>query len=576
MKFFHVYNEKCYEGLVKNNLLNEDSGFKIQHAFSVPGELKFNEFAAKGTRLHSMIKENKIPFYVDRITGGITYHEYAFDKDLIREYESILGDWFLGFQLHESASNITDSDWKRIPELMGHDGPYDVEELKKALITKLTNIADGKPLYNLSHGTPEYYAPLKKAKTTQELLCQLEDIYRLRMDETLGHMLPCDSYFLMNRLYEKLGVKTFMPEVGWQIADMRIAVAAARSTAENSSKKWGTYYETWIAAPTEFDASMPCFNDDPSNEWYLSQEQHPDNFTEHGSAGGSSRLLQKRIYYYSLMSGADYLAEEWGLNCSYSDMNTFELSEYGIAKKEFIDFARNHKNVKADIPFAIVLPKEYSCIEIHNPFRVRKIGQLSDTYMRIVLGEKQKAFNGHVENVLKLMYESYGERYGNEGHVMTNSRFGDLFDIIYEDASDEVLSKYDTLIDASPDSRVARMYGEKYRVFTSESFEKLEHDIKARSEEIMPVTASGLHWIVSKSSDGTRYLSIFNNEGNYRARPVGDTLDRNADSCVKVNFKDEAQLKELKLCSDDVKIEKANDKEYYVTIPAAGFAIFEF
>ena len=170
MKFFHVYNEKCYEGLVKNNLLNEDSGFKIQHAFSVPGELKFNRFAAKGTPLHSMIKENKIPFYVDRITGGITYHEYAFDKDLIREYENILGDWFLGFQLHESASNITDSDWKRIPELMGHDGPYDVEELKKALATKLTNIEDGAPLYNLSHATPEYYAPQKKAKTTDELI----------------------------------------------------------------------------------------------------------------------------------------------------------------------------------------------------------------------------------------------------------------------------------------------------------------------------------------------------------------------------------------------------------------------
>ena len=576
MKFFHVYNEKCYEGLVKNNLLNEDSGFKIQHAFSVPGELKFNEFAAKGTKLHSMIKNDKIPFYVDRITGGVTYHEYAFDKDLIREYENILGDWFLGFQLHESASNITDSDWKRIPELMGHDGPYDLEELKTKLVSKLTNVADGTRLYTLSHATPEYYALRKKPATVEEMLCQFEDVYKMRMEQTLGHMLPCDSYFLMNRLYEKLGVKTYMPEVGWQIADMRIAVAMSRGTAENAGKKWGTYYETWIAAPTEFDASMPCFNDDPSNEWYLSQEQHPDNFTEHGAAGGSSRLLQKRIYYYSLMSGADYLAEEWGLNCSYSDMNTFELSEYGIAKKEFIDFARNHKNVKQVTPFAIVLPKEYACVEIHNPFRVRKIDQFSDTYMRIKLDDKQKAFNGHVENVLKLVYESYGEKYGNEGHVMTNSRFGDMFDIIYEDASDEVLSKYDAFVDASPDARFVNKNGNKYRVFSSENLDKLECDLKCRAQEVMPVVVDGLHWLVSKNNDGIRYLSVFNNEGNYRARPVGDTVDRNADRRVKVSFKDVVDLKAIKCSSDEVKIEKQDDKTYFVTVPAAEFVIFNF
>ena len=576
MKFFHVYNEKCYEGLVKNNLLNEDSGFKIQHAFSVPGNLKFNEFAAKGSKLHSMIKENNIPFYVDRITGGVTYHEYAFDKELIREYESILGDWFLGFQLHESASNITDSDWKRIPELMGHNGPYDLEELRKALSSKLTNIEDGVPLYALSHATPEYYAPRKKPSTVEEMLAQFEDIYRMRMDQTLGHMLPCDSYFLMNRLYEKLGVKTYMPEVGWQIADMRIAVAAVRGTAENAGKKWGTYYETWIAAPTEFDASMPCFNDDPSNEWYLSQDQHPDNFTEHGPAGGSSRLLQKRIYYYSLMSGADYLAEEWGLNCSYSDMNTFELSEYGLAKKEFIDFARNHKNIKQVTPFAIVLPKEYACIEIHNPFRIRKINQFSDTYMRIVLDEKAKAFNGHVENVLKLMYETFGKSYGNEGHVMTNSRFGDLFDIIYEDASDEVLAKYDTLVDASPDGDFAKQNGMKFRVFTSENLEKLEYNLKVRSENILDCTVDSLHWLLSKNDTGRRYISIFNNEGNYRARPVGDTIDREADRRVKITFRNPAEIKALKLSCDDIKIEKADDKTYFVTIPAAQFAIFEY
>ncbi len=576
MKFFHVYNERCFEGLVKNNLINEDTGFKIQHAFSVPEELKFNKFAAKGSRLHSMIKEGKIPFYVDRITGGITYHNYDFDKELIREYESILGKWFLGFQLHESASNISEGDWQTLQRVMGSKGPYDLEALKKALLSKFAVTPAGERLYDLSHGTPEYYAKLRLAENSDEFLQEMTNNYKLRMADTNGYVLPCDSYYLLNRLQNELGMKTFMPEVGWQIADMRIAVALTRGIAEAAGKLWGTYYETWIAAPTEFDASMPCFNDDPSNEWYLTQDLHPDNFTEHGKAGGSSRLLQKRIYYYSLMSGADYLAEEWGLNCSYSDMNSFSLSEYGIAKKEFIEFAREHKTVKAHAPFAIVLPTEYSCVQLHNPFRVKKIGEYRDKYMNYPMNDEQKSFNGHVEDVLKLIYSSFGERYGNEGHVMTNSRFGDLFDIIYEDASDDILAKYDTLIDASPDGDFAKKFDGKYRVFTSENLEKLEYEIKERSKEALDCVVDSLHWLISKDSDGRRYLSIFNNEGNYRARPVGDSIDKNADRRVEISFKNEANLKALKLCSDDVKIEKADGKTFYVTVPAAGFAIFEY
>ena len=130
MKFFHVYNEQFFEGLVKNGLINEDTGFKLQHNWSMPTELKFNKIAARGGKLHKLITEKRYPFYIDRITGGTAYHKYVFDKDLIDEYEDTLGEWFLGFQLHESASNRR-NDWNGIIRRMdGNKGPYDVEELK--------------------------------------------------------------------------------------------------------------------------------------------------------------------------------------------------------------------------------------------------------------------------------------------------------------------------------------------------------------------------------------------------------------------------------------------------------------
>ena len=80
MKFFHVYNDKHYKGLEKNGFLNKDTGFKIQHAFRLPNDIKFNDIAKKGGTLHTLIKDGKIPFYVDRISGGTTWHDYNFDK----------------------------------------------------------------------------------------------------------------------------------------------------------------------------------------------------------------------------------------------------------------------------------------------------------------------------------------------------------------------------------------------------------------------------------------------------------------------------------------------------------------
>ena len=270
----------------------------------------------------------------------------------------LLGKWFLGFQLHESASNRR-QDWVKLRKRIGSDGPYDLESLKEKLISNYAVTPAGEYLPALSHGKPEEYAPLRYAETPEAFFEEIRNMFALRQQETDGFILPCDSYYLFTDMQDKLGMRTFMPEVGWQIPQMRIAVALARGVAQASGKLWGTYYETWIGTIEE-GYSMPCYNTEPGNEWYLTQETHPDDFTTCGANGGSSRYLQRRIYYYSLMSGADYMAEEWGLNCSYSNMQTFELSEYGMAKKDFINTTLGMKGIKANVPFAVVVQSQ-SC-----------------------------------------------------------------------------------------------------------------------------------------------------------------------------------------------------------------------
>ena len=580
MKFFHVYNEECFKGLEKNGLLNKNTGFKIQHAFSVPLDRKFNIIAQKGGKLHELIKSGNHPFYVDRIAGGAIYHKYDFDKALIDEYVNLLGNWFLGFQLHESGSNRRNSDWQSVLRLMeGNKGPNDAKKLRELSIIKNAKMPDGTPLPGFSQDTPEVYASMRYAETPEEYIEEMKELFTRRMEEVGGRILPCDSYYLASKIQNDLGMKTFMPEVGCQIPLMRIEVALARGTAKSSGKTWGTYYECWREIRDDgkkYVYCMPCFNSDKSNEWYLSQEQHGDDFTTYGENGGSSRLLQNRIYYYALMSGADYFSEEWGLNCSYTDMKEFTLSEYGEVKKDFINTSLDFEGLKAVVPFAIVLPKKYSCVELEDMFEPYEIGLRRDTYMRCPLSDEDKNYYGHIEDVLKLIY-SRKECIGNEGHVITNSRFGDLFDIIYEDADEKTLSQYEYLIDATKDGDFAKAKEKSgLKILKSDDFDKLEREINELTKEVMPCFADDLCWLVSKDNKGRRFLSIFNNEGNERSTSEGNIIHKEADKKVKITLKEACDIKLIKDSFKNTKIEKTDDFTYYATIPAAGFAVFEF
>ena len=585
MRFFHVYNEDCFKGLEKNGLINKDTGFKIQHVFSMPEHLKFNEFAAKGSKLHRMIKEGGIPFYVDRIAGGVTWHNYAFDKELIREYRELLGDWFLGFQLHESASNRRFSEWPAFIKKMGGKGPYDLEEMKKRLSSNHAIMPDGTVLPSVSQDSLEYYANKTYADTYQEFVEEIREMYSRRMQETDDSIIPCDSYFMATKLQNEMGMRTFMPEVGCQIPLMRLAVAIARGAARGSKKTWGVYYECWreIAGG---GYSMPCFNTDSSNEWYLTQKLHPDDFTSHGKNGGSSRLLQNRIYYHALMSGADYFSEEWGLNCSYSNLQDFSLSEYGEVKKSFIKTAETLRGIRAITPFAIVLPTSYRFVELPfvfdpsdaNPPNIYDnwdIGAHRCRYLCGSLSAAEQSYFGHVEDVLKLIYGKKEACIGNESHVLTNSRFGDVFDVIYADASADVLGQYDYLIDASPDGAFTKANG-SCNILESGSLGKLERELQKKIEEAMPCCAEELHWLVSTDETGRRFLSVFNNEGNERSLVEGDILHAEADRRVKVTFKEAAAPSVLRDAFGNTKLEKADDHTYFVTVTAAGFAIIEF
>ncbi|MBR5542929.1 MAG: hypothetical protein IKU65_02385 [Oscillospiraceae bacterium] len=580
MKFFHVYNDECFEGWEKNGMINRDTGFKLQNVFCVPKERQFNNIAKIGGEFHSLIKEGKFPMYVDRIAGGVVYYKYDYDKKLIREYENILGDEFLGFQLHESASNRRGGDWVWLRQRIGSDGPYDVELIKERFFAKNRTAVDGQPLYGFTQGSPEEYAALRYAETPAEFVEEMRGAFRNYLKRTDGHILMVDSTYLMPRVELELGMKTFMPEIGNQgRCFINLMLAFTRGMAENAGKKWGAYYECWDATRLEngkWACTMPCFNDDPINEWYLSQEQHGDDFTTHGPNGGSSRLVQNRIYYYALMSGAHYFSEEWGLNCSYSDMKEYVLSPYGEVKKDFINTAVNLRGIKAVTPFAIVLPKDYETLEISTEAERGLPIKCTHKYLDGKITDDEYRRFSHVEDVFytTLVHEEYN--LGNESNAIMNSPHGNVFDIIYEDAPREVLEKYAYLIDADIDGSFAKKNADSgLKILESDDLEKLDAELKIRIPEVMPVYVSGLCWLVSTDEGGKQYLSIFNNDGNTRTREKGDVVDSAADRVVDVKFKKPTDIKIVKQGNFTSEIARVDETAYKIKVPATGFIIME-
>ena len=245
-------------------------------------------------------------------------------------------------------------------------------------------------------------------------------------------------------------------------------------------------------------------------------------------------------------------------------------------KKAFIEHARRLRGVRPITPFAIVLPCGYEAIELPDVYDVQVIGEHRKTYLHCKLNEAEQSYYGHIEDVLKLIYARSQDIYGNESHVLTNSRFGDLFDIVYEDLSDDALARYEYLIDTTPDGSIARRLGKHHRVLESADLDALAHRLHELERTLLPISVDSLHWLLSEDENGKRYLSIFNNEGNERSVKHGDVVRHEADATVTVTLFQDCDLTPIVTTSQDITVTRIGEREYRIQMPATELAIFTF
>ena len=451
LTFIHTYTAASFPGLIKSGLWREGDGLKLMHkpGFTPPDD--FNSIAAVGLPLERLLRELRCPFYIDRLQGGVGFtNQYAYDKTLLRHYRALLGERFLGFQMHEWASNFA-SDRERILALCEKEG---VSLSDPAARDRFWDAVEaGKlPLFLEAFSAAEYRT-LSLPEDLSAFVQAAEKLYALRAAQTEGLLFPADSYFMAPRIELKYGAKLLLPEMGWQIPDLRVQVAYTRGMARAARVPWGVYYECWQnTKDTGF--TIPFSLREGQDEW-LEDLLHKGNGSElpweRREHGGTSLSLMERAWRYAYFSGASCFGEEYGVCNTFRDLHDFSLSPYGEKKKEFLRFAGEFPSLgEPYTPFAVVLPAEMPMLDLF--FNDKYLSYPAEDAACPIPPCSQEAYRAAIRTIF-----GRDASCGNYGHVLRCGGLPAVFDIIHADQA-EALKQYQYLIDLTGTETLKKQY----------------------------------------------------------------------------------------------------------------------
>ncbi len=348
--FLHTYEATghYWQALERAGLLRRTNGVRLVNSPWSPEEMRFNSVAHKDGGLYRILKKRRCPFIVDRVTGGAHYNPSDYNQSLIETYAALLGEKFLGGQVHETVCN-THNDWDRFVAARKKfaTDPVSPEELRSFFTCKSAQ-------HCLEYGTLDDYAGRIHPKDAEEFWREIERNFR-RQSRRFG---SCVSYCegsangeLAWHEFYKFGARRGIAELGvWASSKSQFAIASLRGAARAAGKPWGIFYAPW--GPEGCTAMVP------ENEWAW---QCPLSFFEGtgwpmGPDRGSSTALQRRLFFHAYLSGAWTLHEEWGAECTFMDWENARLSCCGRVTEALLDFQEKHPDVgEPYTPLALVL-----------------------------------------------------------------------------------------------------------------------------------------------------------------------------------------------------------------------------
>ncbi|OJW25859.1 MAG: hypothetical protein BGO49_22440 [Planctomycetales bacterium 71-10] len=349
--FLHSYEStgRYWKGIQKAGLVRPTNGVRLVHSpFGDEDDRRFNAVAAVGGPLHALLRERRSWFVVDRVAGGAPYHAYDFDQALIDEYVKLLGDRFLGGQVHEVLSN-THNDWGRFQRA-------DAEKAARPI-----DPADYRAYFDwsdqsrwLEYGTLDDYRGRTRPGDERAFWAEAEHAARRQGGRFGGRFSYAEGTGhgeLAWPAFYRFGAASCFVEVGpWASSQTQFAIASARGAARAAGRPWGVFYAPWgpvgctsWVEPSESSWRAPRASLDASG-WPVGPDKGP------------SSAFQRRTFFHAYLSGAYTLHEEWGAEDNLSDIDAGVLSSYGKVTRDLLDFQDANPDVGEPFtPIALVV-----------------------------------------------------------------------------------------------------------------------------------------------------------------------------------------------------------------------------
>lgn len=538
--YLHCYLPETWAAQERAGLINENAGIRFCQSIDIEEHLKFNRLAARDGELFALLRERRMPFYIDRLQGGDYIEDYPYDMELVGSIRSLLGENFWGFQMHEWMSNYL-SDLGKLQN--GGCSEWTVEEIERTIF----RLFPFRHLFLESMNAREM-AEFGRPDSLEAFQANSETLFARRQRYTNGMVLPCDSGFLAYPLELAHGAKRVMAEIGAQTPHTRVQLAFARGMTRAYRVPFGSYYEPWGGSPF----SACCYHRENKNEWNIgSASDFP--FQTCGENGGSSRSMQRRMHLCSYFAGASFMAEEWGMCNTFYDWHDFELSPYGRVKRDFIRFTERYPDIGTPVtPIAVVLPKELRALSVGD------LGSEENTW----LGSE---IDGHFAQQIRAMragiralFCASGDMLGTEAWSLLNCTVPDALDLVTEDCVRE--GDYDYFVDLTGSSSFAAAHAGK-----CVSCE----EVPALLKRLLPCSIAEGHALMqlTDAGNGSFYLLLTNNSGVERTVEEGEQLMPEARAELKLDC---APGKHLIPLEGDASLH-IDGGEIRISIPAGGF-----
>lgn len=281
-------------------------------------------------------------------------------------------------------------------------------------ILHLDGQTDGAGVYHETNFTGEN-APKTREEAIEKIIAFLNNHYKSKDNGSLPYT-SMNGHYPWHHYAGMVGYENIGTEIGEGMSSYQLRLAMNRGAAKQYGATWFVDFSQWYGGYIlDYRDSNPVWGENSSVN------------------GGHSLNLMERSFLLSFMAGADATIAEGGQYIAYDSQGN--ITPYGELCQKLYAFTSKYYDIGTTYtPYAVILDK-YHGMDMAG----------ADKVFGTFLYDEPDIFTYNFFNdyIWPGALEGTGK---DESSVMANTKYGDSFDLLLQDASYELLETYPVLI----------------------------------------------------------------------------------------------------------------------------------